>query len=272
MPELPEVETIVRELNRELPGRRVSRVRIFRGDALEGAPEEAFRAGLEGRSFGRVSRRGKYLLFALDSGGSMVAHLRMTGKFVLSALPRQPGRHMRVWFELDDGRALVFQDLRCLGTLGLSEDPLAGPPLSRLGMEPLSEDFTAERLATALAGSRSPLKHWLMDQRRIAGLGNIYASEIMFASRLDPVRPAGSLSGPEGRRLHRAVVDILALAVEKNGTTISDYARVDDKSGEFQHFLKVYGRTGQPCPECETPIRRIVQQQRSTFFCPRCQN
>jgi formamidopyrimidine-DNA glycosylase len=271
MPELPEVETIVRELKAALPGRCVLGVRVFRPDALGGVPVAHFRASLRGECFAGVERRGKFLVFRLTSGRFLVGHLRMTGKFALVSRPARPAPHHRVWFELDDGSLLVFQDLRCFGTLALAERLEDYPPLARLGMEPFSRRFTASWLAGALAASRTPLKHWLMDQGRIAGLGNIYAAEILFAAHLSPLRPSAEVTGTEAARLHRAVRRVLRAAIGKNGTTISDFRRVDEKRGEFQDFLRVYGKTGEPCPVCRTPIARIRQQQRSSFYCPTCQ-
>jgi len=279
MPELPEVETIVRELQAVLPGRVVERVRVFRKDALQGVPPARFRKGLEGRSFAEVLRRGKYLLFRMAPGGWLVAHLRMTGKFALMTHPPEsaaspsakPQPHHRVWFELEDNALLVFQDLRCFGTLTLAREPGEVPGVAALGVEPLQPGFTRDWLTLALADSRVPLKHWLMHQGHIAGLGNIYVSEILFAAGLSPFRPAGELSGKEAGRLHQAILRVLEQAIAKNGTTISDYRRVDEKSGEFQNFLRVYDRADLPCHTCGTPIQRAVQQQRSTFYCPGCQ-
>jgi len=271
MPELPEVETVVRELNRTLPGRRVRRVEVFRADALGAVRPETFAAALAGRGFGPVGRHGKFLLFRLEPAGFLVAHLRMTGKFILSGPLPAPHPHHRVWFHLEDGQTLVFQDMRCFGTLACVERLEDVPGLARLGLDPLAPAFTPAWLAGALAESRAPLKHWLMDQTHLAGLGNIYACEVLFRSGLSPKRKARRVRPGEARRLHRAIRAILAQAIRKNGTTISDFQRVDEKFGEFQKFLKVYGREGEPCPACGAAIRRMPQQQRSTFYCAACQ-
>jgi formamidopyrimidine-DNA glycosylase len=272
MPELPEVETIARELQASVPGRRIERVRVFRADALGGVPVADFADGLQGRTIERVSRRGKYLLFRLQPAHFLIGHLRMTGKFVLSEPLAEPHVHHRVWFSLDDGRLLIFQDSRCFGTLRLVARLADSPQLAVLGMDPLTRGFTVTWLAEALARSRAPLKNWLMDQSRIAGLGNIYVAEILFAAGLSPLRPADTLDGAELARLHAATRKILRKAIRKNGTTISDFARVDEKRGEFQNLLQVYGRESAPCPRCARPIARIVQQQRSTFYCAACQH
>lgn len=271
MPELPEVQTIARELNAAIPGRRIEAVRIFREDFLSGLPAGAFREALTGRRLGRVIRRGKFLVIRLEPPGYLVAHLRMTGKFALSGPLAAPAPHHRLWLELDGGGVLVFQDLRCFGTLEVVRRLADSAALGRLGVDPLSRRFTPAWLRRGLAASRAPIKHWLMDQGRIAGLGNIYASEILFAAGLSPWQPAHSLDAAAVARLHRLTRHILRQAIRRNGTTISDFRRVDEKTGGFQRFLKVYGKAGDPCPRCRTPISRSRQQQRSTFFCPSCQ-
>jgi len=271
MPELPEVETIVRELNASLPGRVVSGVAVFRNDALGGVSPAAFRSSVAGRRFGPIGRRGKFLLFQLEPRSHMIAHLRMTGKFILSPRLAAPQAHHRVWFHLEGGDLLIFQDMRCFGTLQVVERLEDSASLAKLGLDPYAPAFTAKWLAAALAESRAPLKHWLMDQSRIAGLGNIYACEALFGARLSPERPANSLTADEARRLWKVIRAVLGRAIRKNGTTISDFQRVDEKFGEFQRYLKVYGREGEPCPACGAEVARIRQQQRSTFYCAECQ-
>ena len=271
MPELPEVETIVRELHPLLAGRAITEVRVFRGDALGPCSEAEFRESLLHRKFREVSRKGKFLVFGLEPSGYLVGHLRMTGKFIVSARPVAPEPHHRVWFGLDDGAVMIFQDMRCFGTLAVVERLPDYAPLGKLGMDPLSRGFSGRWLAGALDKSRSPLKNWLMDQSKIAGLGNIYAAEILHRAGLSPLRPACRVKPEEAKRLCRATREVLRRAISKNGTTISDYRRVDDKTGEFQNMLRVYGREREPCPRCRTPIAKIRQQQRSTFYCPSCQ-
>ena len=271
MPELPEVETIARELQQVLPGQMVTRVRVFRDNALDGLSRREFESRMTGQRFERVSRRGKFLLFGLPGLGHMVGHLRMTGKFVVAPPPKPRPIHHRVWFELANGQVLAFQDMRCFGTLALVEKLEHYPPLQRLGVEPLEPVFTANWLTDALGQSRTPLKHWLMDQGRIAGLGNIYVAEILHRAGLSPLRPADQVLPDEARRLHAATRKVLREALKHNGTTISDFRRVDDKTGGFQNFLRVYAKAGTPCPQCKTAIERIRQQQRSTYYCPVCQ-
>ena len=271
MPELPEVETIARELQQVLPGRRIQSTKVFRDNVLQGITKGKFESGITGRVFESVSRRGKFLLFRFAESGCLVGHLRMTGKFVVSTTPEDPPVHHRVWFGLEDNEVLAYQDMRCFGTLALVESPEDYSPLARLGVEPLGPGFTKNWLAEALADSRSPIKHWMMDQARIAGLGNIYVSEILHRARISPLRPADQITGDEAPRLHGEVQRVLREALEKNGTTISDYRRVDDKTGGFQNFLRVYDKAGRPCPRCKREITRIRQQQRSTYYCPSCQ-
>ncbi len=275
MPELPEVETVRRDLARELPGRRVERAHVRKSDLLlDGGPVAAFRRRLEGRRIESLDRRGKYLLLRLDRGLVLQVQLRMTGRFALGTEPPDPAefRHVVAAFELDDGRTLWYDDVRRLGgfrllTSGEWEEEEA----RKMGPEPLADSFTAERLAAALDGSRAPVKNALLDQRRLAGVGNIYASEALHRARIDPRRRAGWLEEDEIRRLHRALRAVLREALESAGTTFSTYRALNGRSGEFQELLRVYGKEDEPCPRCGEPIRRVVQAGRSTFFCGGCQ-
>lgn len=271
MPELPEVETIVRELRPALLGRTITEVQVFRANGLGRCPPADFREALLGRRFEKITRRGKYLIFRLEPERYLIGHLRMTGKFIVSGALAAPAPHDRVWFGLDDGGLLIFQDMRCFGTLAVVDDLPQFPSFAKLGMEPLSRGFTSQWLIQALSMSRTSLKNWLMDQSKIAGLGNIYAAEILHRAGLSPLRPACGVKAGEAKGLHGAVRGVLRLAIRKNGTTISDFRRVDQKTGEFQNLLKVYGKERSPCPRCRTPIAKIRQQQRSTFYCPSCQ-
>lgn len=274
MPELPEVETIRRELEPELRGRRIDRLTVRKRDILLGPRTvRAFKKRVEGRIVSDVARRAKYLLFHLDGVEWLQVQLRMSGRFALGRELPDPGefRHVAARFKLDDGRTLFYDDVRRLGGFRM----LTGDEWRRLeqhlGPEPLEPDFTGERLRAILAGRRAPVKNVLMDQRRVAGVGNIYASEALHAARIDPRRPAGELAAPEVRRLHRAVRRILASALAQAGTTFRNYRAVNGRSGEFQSALRVYGRVGEPCARCKTEIARSVQAGRSTFYCPGCQ-
>ncbi len=267
MPELPEVETVARQLDPLLRGRRVTgvSVRDARLEPLDGA-------ALHGARVRRVTRRGKQVVISLRRGGRrlyLVVHLRMTGRLLAGSGTvdaREP--HLRALIRLGE-MTLRFVDTRRFGTISLVRRWAETAPR---GVEPLSSRLTAAALGRLLAGSRQPLKPWLLRQDRLVGLGNIYASEILFAARLSPTRPAGDLAPREVRRLHRALRSILRAAIDRCGTTFSDFQDARGVSGSFQELLRVYGRAGAPCTRCGAPIARLVQGQRSTFWCPRCQN
>jgi formamidopyrimidine-DNA glycosylase len=274
VPELPEVETIRRDLEPEVRGRTITGVRIHKDDiVLPPLDPGSFRRRLKGRTIERVARRAKYLLFHLDDGSVLQVQLRMSGRFALSAeLPdTNEFRHIAARLRLDDGRTLFYDDMRRLGGLRLLEAPAWALEEARLGPEPLEAGYRATDLGRALAATRAPVKNALMDQRRIAGVGNIYASEALFRARVDPARPGRDLSPAEVKRLHRTVRAVLREAVERAGTTFQNYRAVNGRSGQFQVSLRVYGREGEPCRACGRPIERIVQSGRSTFYCPSCQ-
>jgi formamidopyrimidine-DNA glycosylase len=195
----------------------------------------------------------------------------MTGKFIVSDPLPEPTKYNRVWFNLESGRQMIFDDIRCFGTLEVYDDLADSKSLQKLGIEPLSKAMTLGYLKKNLESSKREIKSVLLDQKIIAGLGNIYVSEILFHSRIHPQRSAGSINEREWSLIIKYTKYILQEAIKNNGTTISDFRRVDDKTGAFQQFLQVYDKKEQPCTECRTPIQRIVQQQRSTFFCPECQ-
>jgi formamidopyrimidine-DNA glycosylase len=282
MPELPEVETIRRDLAAALEGATIARARLFHDDLLlDGGPTEPFVAALAGRRIEAIHRRGKNLVFRLAPGGDVLqAQVRMTGRFAVAPSddPRGAGlreligfTHVAADFELADGRTLLYDDVRRLGGFRLQPGAEWAARETELGPEPLADDYRTADLAAALAGSRAPVKNALLDQRRVAGIGNIYASEVLFRARIDPRRASGDLTDGEYRRLYRALRAVLRAALKGEGTTLSDYRAVDGRSGRFQERLRAYGREGKPCPRCGTPIERIVQAGRSTFFCPFCQ-
>lgn len=271
MPELPEVETVARGLRARIVGETLQEVLILHPTLIVKQDREHFRRQLEGATFEQVGRRAKFLLFSLGSRGVLLGHLRMTGKFIVSDPLPEPGKHHRVWLTLESGKLLIFEDMRCFGTLEWFPEVSRIPQLQALGPEPLSAEFNRAHLEGQLAHRRREIKPALLDQRLVAGIGNIYASEILFRIGVHPTRAADQLNTAELEELVQATQQVLTEALLKNGTSISDFRRVDDKTGEFQNFLQVYDRTGQPCRQCGTSIERLVQQQRSTFYCPKCQ-
>lgn len=280
MPELPEVEIQARYLQERLPGRQVRSVQVGRGRIIRPHTPADLEAALAGRRFQRISRRAKHLLFELEARPGQdplpaVGHLGMTGRMYLQEPDAPLPRHAAVVLELDRGR-FVFEDPRGFGRFHLDPGVLEG-----LGPEPLSGDFTGESLARALAGSRQPIKVRLLDQAVVAGVGNIYASEALFRAGLSPRRAAGRLSRAQATRLQAALREVLAEAIEAGSTLPLDFAggtdglfyygTSPDAPDTYEERLQVYGRRGQPCLRCGTPIRQAVQAGRSTFWCPRCQ-
>ena len=272
MPELPEVETVVRELRGELSGDVITSVEIFRSNPIVQGDCDLFQEQLRGRKFLDVTRRAKYLIFHLQPERYLLAHLRMTGKFIVCDPLPKPSKHNRVLFHLKSRRVMIFDDIRCFGTLEVYDNLADSKSLLKLGIEPLSSDLTSDFFMKRLASSKRAIKTVLLDQKIVVGLGNIYVSEILFRSRIHPQRSAGSIGKKEWPLIIKYTKKILVEAIENNGTTISDFRRVDDKTGKFQQFLQVYDKNNHPCAKCGVPIQRIVQQQRSTFFCPKCQH
>ena len=256
-----------------LEGATIRRAEIV--DARLTRPHDPLLVAVEltGEQGREVSRRGKYLLVRLASGRTLVVHLRMTGSLrhaPLGALPADS--HRRALLELDTGVEVAYRDVRRFGTWELLEPGEERAYLARrLGPEPLSASFDARRLGTILAGRRAPVKAVLLDQRRVAGVGNIYADEALWRARVHPRRPAGDLAPGEVRRLHRAVRAVLRRGIELQGSTLRDYALPDGEDGGMQDEFNVYGRAGLPCPRCGRPIERLVVGGRGTWACPRCQ-
>ena len=275
MPELPEVETVRRQLAERVTGRTIVDARV--DDPKFSSPEtpEALVAALRGRRIDDVGRRGKYLLLTLDSGDTFVMHLRMTGHLHWqTAPPDEPERFVRAVFGLDDGSTLTFSDMRRFGRgwiLGADHPDIEGYWRARVGVEPLSDDFTPGVLAAALAGRRGPLKAALLNQALIAGLGNIYADEALFQAGLHPERVAGSLTADETVRLHEAIRDRLAVAVESGGASIDSYRDSLGQYGSMQDRLRVHLHRGDPCPRCGDTVVKGRVAQRGTYWCPTCQ-
>lgn len=269
MPELPEVETVVRALRRPLVGRTIVGVRNDwpRHIALP-APDE-LAARLAGRRIEAIDRRGKYLVFSLSDDETLLIHLKMTGHLSVVPADEPPDPYAHTVFNLDDGREMRFRDPRKFGRVYLVRDPaqVTGP----LGPEPLADDFSAEELAARLARRRRVLKPLLLDQTFIAGVGNIYADEALFDARLLPTRRSETLTADEIAALHAAIRRVLALGIAREGASISTYVKPDGQKGDMQNEVAVFRRTGQSCYTCGGPIARIVLGGRSTHFCPNCQ-
>ncbi|MGI9038189.1 MAG: bifunctional DNA-formamidopyrimidine glycosylase/DNA-(apurinic or apyrimidinic site) lyase [Gemmatimonadota bacterium] len=301
MPELPEVETMRRGLVSAVEGAVIASVRLFHADILlDGSPRSRFERGVRGRAIRAVERRGKNLIFRLGDGAAgnergregggeetggdapavLLVQVRMTGRFAVAPADDHRGMwlreeigfgHVAAEFGLADGRTLLYDDVRRLGGFLLLGAGAWAERESVLGPEPLASGFRAADLAVALGAGRAPVKNALLDQRRVAGIGNIYASEALFRASIDPVRPCAELAGDDVRRLHRGLRAVLREALAGSGTTLRDYRAVNGQSGSFQERLRVYGREGLPCGRCGAPIRRIVQAGRSTFYCASCQ-
>lgn len=271
MPELPEVETVVRGLLPLLAGNRIDGVVVNRPDLRLPLPVDLGQR-LTGAGVTTVRRRAKYGLIDTDRGDTLLFHLGMSGRFRLLTADETPARHDHVLFRTGSSR-LAFHDPRRFGllllmpTIAVASHPL----LARIGPEPLEAGFDGASLAAAARNRRTPIKALLLDQQVVAGIGNIYASEALFAAGIHPATPAGQLSADRLHRLAGAVQTVLASAIAAGGSTLRDHALVSGESGYFQHDFSVYGRVGQPCRPCGATIERIVQAGRSTFFCPRCQ-
>ena len=273
MPELPEVETVHRRIAPVVEGATIAGAEILDARLTRPVEPGLVANALVGERIAAVERRGKYLLWRLESGRTLVVHLRMTGALLHSPAGCLPAdAHRRATLALDTGAEVGYRDVRRFGTWELLDDGHLRPYLaSRLGPEPLAPSFTSARLARIVDGRRAPIKAFLLDQRRIAGIGNIYADEALWRARIHPRRPAGDLDPREISRLHRAVRAALRRGVELNGSTLSNYVTPDGESGGMQHEFRVYGRLGQPCDRCGRPIERIVVAGRGTWLCPRCQ-
>jgi formamidopyrimidine-DNA glycosylase len=271
VPELPEVETIRRDLEPLVAGRRILGIEV--DDAtiqlLAGAPIEVLRSNLAGRVFTSMGRRGKYLLLGLDDGRTLVVHLRMTGRLVWRQHEAPPEPYERARLELDGGHDLRWSDLRKFGTWRIVES--ADEIVRKLGPEPIDASYSLARLRAALAGRSAPVKAVLLDQRRIAGLGNIYVDEALYEARVRPDTPADALSSAALRRLFVSTRSVLERGIEHRGASFQDYVDGQGNPGHQHMYVQVFRRTGQPCYACGSPIERIIVGGRATHFCPRCQ-
>ena len=272
MPELPEVETVRRRLAPLLEGRRLEEVRVL--DERLVAPLDPVEVAdrLEGATVERLDRRGKYLLVRLVGGDVLVSHLRMTGNFLHVTDEVLEPQHLRAHATLDDGSTLLYTDIRRFGTWVVADEAGADAYLAaRLGPEPLGDGFSSAALARAFAKRRVAVKAALLDQKVVAGVGNIYADEALFRARVHPLAPASDLGRPAVGRVVDAVREVLAEGIEAQGSTISDFRTPSGGYGSMQERFRVYGRDGEPCETCGAVIVRTVVGGRGTHFCPRCQ-
>ena len=273
MPELPEAETIVRGLRRTVVGETIDHVRVARPDVLRQS-RSSFAAGVIGHRIAAIERRGKNVLIQLDQARLIAVNLGMTGGLLpFRAPPRGAARptHAAITFRFGSGGCLVFNDTRRFGTVEALDETTWRARSSRMGPEPLARGYRPSHLHAALQHSRSPIRSWLLDQRRVAGIGNIYANEALFLAGVHPQRPARNVGRDEAYALHAHLRDVLNAAIEAGGTTIRDYRNTDGGKGEYVRRLNVYGRNEEECLRCGTEVQRIVFGGRSAFFCPGCQ-
>jgi len=271
VPELPEVETIRRQLAPHLEGRRLRRVEILDPRWTRPEPPAAVQERLIGASVRHLGRAGKYLVWSLSDDLYLLIHLRMTGSLLVD--PASEPVHTRVRFGLDDGHRLIYVDPRRFGTghLLAGEDARDAYLSARIGVEPLTTEFTVEHLRALARGRRAPIKAFLLDQRRIAGVGNIYADEALFRAGIHPLRPTGRLDRADWARLREGIEEALAAGIDAKGATIEDFRHVDGQRGSFQDRFLVYRRAGLACPRCGSTVRKIVVAGRGTHICEHCQ-
>lgn len=270
MPELPEVETIVRGLRSDLTGRLITGAVVLWPRTVEPLPPDAFAARINGQRIEALDRRGKYAILRL-SRDHLFIHLRMTGRLYITTAGQfhEADRWLRVMLLLDDGRELHFSDARKFGRLYLTDRP--EQVLGALGPEPLSEAFTPDLFRHLMTGRRGALKPLLVNQSFLAGIGNIYADEALWLAQLHPRRPVDTLTPEEIERLYYAIRTALREGIDHEGASVNWYRKPDGSAGEQQDHFKAYGQRGKPCPRCATPIERMTLGQRGTYFCPHCQ-
>lgn len=267
MPELPEVETIARGLKALIAGKRISGMAIAWPRTVD--KRSLPLSSMRGQRIVDVGRAGKFLAITLDDGRTLTVHLRMTGSLSVEPAKKPAATHERLRLDFDDGLSMKFVDPRKFGRVRLLEGVPAD--VLEIGLDPFDRRLTTVSLKTMLAGRRTPIKSWLLDQRRLAGVGNIYACEALYYAGIRPNRPAGRLTAAERSGLLRSLRRVLLRAIKHRGSSLSDYVDAEGKEGGFQKQFAVYGRFGLPCKQCRAPVRRIVLAQRSTFYCSACQ-
>lgn len=269
MPELPEVETVRRGLNRLVKGATIASIDVYWPKIINN-DLASFKQRLKNQTIETVDRRGKYLLFRFSAGLTMVSHLRMEGNY--SVMPKDTGRtkHTHVVFHLTDDRDLLYNDTRKFGRMTLvptGEEMTVGG-LKTMGPEPIASELTIDYLTAIFQKSKKMIKPLLLDQSKIAGIGNIYADEVLWMSKIHPMRPANLLTDDEIAELRQNIIDEMALAIKGHGTTVHSFSNAFGETGQFQNHLHVYGREGEPCERCGTLIEKIKVAQRGTHFCP----
>ncbi len=269
MPELPEVETVKNELLPYVVGHRITSVTLFWEGIVRQPSVEEFRSRITGQEITGITRHGKYLVVGLSSGDSFIIHLRMTGSLLIGQDSSEPPKYTRAIIHLDKDTNIFFRDPRKFGIMRLVKDK--NSIIGKLGPEPLEADFTPQLLAQRLAKRTAPIKALLCDQSVIAGIGNMYADEALFAARIHPLRAGGSLSQEEIDRLHSVIRQVLWSAIGNKGASVDTYFRPDGTLGTAHFEFKVAHSGGKPCPNCGTPIERIAVRNRGTYFCPKCQ-
>jgi formamidopyrimidine-DNA glycosylase len=271
VPELPEVETIARDLGPRLAGVRILDVRVIHHDVIDGTPER-FREGVTGLHVVSVKRRGKNVVIRFEDDSRLVVNLGMTGRLVTDEAARAGElSHVAVRFLLGDGHTLLYDDTRRFGRLQHLDPAGWRRRDAEIGLEPLGSDLSGDGLWSLLRRTRSPVRSFLLDQRRVAGIGNIYALEALFRAGIRPTRRGHRVTRAEAARLHHALRTVLTRAIESRGTTFSDYRDASGEPGSFAPSLLVYDRAGEPCPRCGTIIKRKVLSNRSAYYCPSCQ-
>jgi formamidopyrimidine-DNA glycosylase len=269
MPELPEVEIIKNDLAPEIEGRRFVGVDLLCPEMVRRPSPQEFQNRIIGQAIREIARRGKYLIFRLETGEALLLHLRMSGSLLLKSAPAEAEPYSRAIFNLEGGLELHFCDRRKLGTIELVKNEKE--VIGRIGPEPLEKGFTPELLSQRLSQRQSPIKAVLLDQTVLAGLGNMYADEALFFAHIHPLKKAKSLSGEEVEQLHQAITQVLISAIGNRGATISDYRDIYGQLGTHQFSFSVAHRGGEPCPRCGTTIERIPIRNRGSYFCPNCQ-
>ncbi len=273
MPELPEVETVRKTLSPKLIGRKITAVQVFQPSVIAYPQADFFSRFLCGQQISAIDRRGKFLIFRLKSGCNLIGHLRMTGRFLYNSPDYPRPKHCHIIFTLSDGNELRFVDTRRFGRMWLiladEQDNISG--IHRLGPEPFDEICTPQYYHQSLRKKTIPIKQALLEQSLVAGLGNIYVDEALFAAKINPLRPANSVNLAEWQLLAKAICDVLSSAIANNGTTFRDYVDGEGKEGQNMPFLQAYGRYNQPCSNCGEPLSKIKISGRSTCYCTKCQ-